>query len=74
MKQVKWKYPKLADNDVHGVSPVNSEYTLCGCAFDGTNTGEPFQDFVETNKKINCSDCVSIITSCKSVKESEIKR
>lgn len=73
MQRVRWKIPSREDRFTHGINPLNSEYTLCGCAFDGS-IGETGQSLIETKRRISCPNCIRVIDQCKTVKLSEIRR
>lgn len=56
----------VTDKGTHFISPIGSDFTLCGITLDGdlkTSGG-----FSVTEKKINCINCISIIRFCKSVR------
>lgn len=42
------------------------DYTLCGITLDG-DTGTA-GDYVSTNQKVNCTDCIAIVKYCKKIK------
>lgn len=48
--------------------PLNTEYTLCGRAFDDEETIEGPPVFAKPGEKITCIGCRSVIKYCKSFK------
>jgi len=65
--RVKWMQPELEDNYVHIL--YDSEWTLCGAAFEGWGSNE--QDFVKTRRRATCPDCIEKIKFCKNIKSTE---
>ena len=57
---------------VHASRKMNN-YTLCGIETDGDETIGIAKGVV-TNEKINCPDCIEIITYCKSIKNSALAK
>jgi hypothetical protein len=53
-------------NDRHMGSPVNSEYGLCGVAWDGEN-GDEDHAFAEAGDLVTCVDCRAVIDACKAI-------
>jgi len=54
-----------------------SEFTLCGMAFEGIGGGACFEDgkAYETKQgKITCPKCIAQIEFCKSIKAKDIKK
>lgn len=49
-------------------SPIQPEYTLCGRAFDDTDSEEGPPKFAQSGQKITCKDCLQVISYCKSLK------
>jgi hypothetical protein len=47
----------------HLVSPINSEYTICGMLIGGSFNGK----FETTDKKVNCYHCSKTIELCKNI-------
>jgi hypothetical protein len=60
----------VVDSDIHFASPLVNDFTLCGLSMDGdrSTTG----DFVETNERVDCSDCSTIVSFGKKVKKNEL--
>jgi len=60
----------VVDNGVHFESASSGDFTLCGLTMDRdkATTG----DFIETNERVTCSDCSSIVNFCKKIKKSEL--
>jgi hypothetical protein len=63
-------YAKSKDGLIHLVSAINSEFTLCGNAFDG-ESGDSDDGFswIDCKKqKITCRQCIAEISSCLSAR------
>jgi len=56
----------MMDSILHAGNPLNSEFTLCGDAFDieavDKNTNAPV--FATKGQVINCSECRKVIDYC----------
>ncbi len=58
--------------EVHFSGGTNIDYTLCGLTMDGDEkTGGAFDN---TNKKVNCPECIGMVEFCKTVKKNEYKK
>ena len=55
---------------VHLMSPLNSEYSLCGDAFDIHSSGDSDSgDLISTNKRtVTCEQCIKVIEACRGVR------
>ena len=57
---------------VHLLSPLNREYTLCGDAFDISDTEDEDDHggvFVVTRKRaVTCENCAAVIRECRGVR------
>ena len=50
---------------IHLMNPINTEYTLCGDAFD-CGTEKELDSLKDTTKQsVTCSRCLEIIQTCK---------
>lgn len=52
------------------MSPLNAEFSLCGDAYDGFDSGdlpEPFV-FAEEDQSINCPNCCEAIRAIKTIR------
>lgn len=59
------------EEGVHMMNPVNSEYSLCGDAWDiGMSDMEPgVGDLVETKKTlVTCPKCAEVVLACREVR------
>lgn len=58
------------DIELHAACPLNAEYTLCGDAFDGFDSGDLDEAPIFANKDqtITCLKCRRVIDYCKSIK------
>jgi hypothetical protein len=79
MARLKWRFPDREDDHSIHLSSNDIERTLCGLAFEGDVSDNPYarsgremQDFVTTKQKANCEQCIEIWKYCKSIKPSEI--
>lgn len=63
------KYDLIENDDgVHGTNPSNSEYTLCGDAWDG-NEDDGYTESVRVDdQRVTCPKCVEVIRYCKRLK------
>lgn len=60
----------VARGRICATNPVQPEFSLCGDAFDGFDSGdldEPVA-LAETGERITCERCRLVITQCKRVK------
>lgn len=74
MDHVVWNYPEREDDkNVHFL--FDSEFTLCGQAFEGYgssgSTIHGIQGFKKVTKKVTCKGCKRIVDECKKVKPTE---
>jgi len=58
----------------HMIHPNNIEYTLCGLAFDCEIEYEGIKMVENSNSKINCKTCFTIIDGCKRLSKSKIEK
>lgn len=68
------RYAKSNDGLIHLLSANNSEYTLCGDAFDGEADGikdDPVAHLPCAKQAITCPRCIVEIKNIKSVKIKE---
>jgi hypothetical protein len=68
------KYGKSKNGLIHLVSAVNSEYTMCGNAFDGEwgdpfdMSNDPYQWEQCAPAPITCPNCAAQIRQCRGVR------
>lgn len=55
-------------------NPGHSEYSLCGDAFDAFDSGDKDEPIIigKSGDRITCEQCLSIIATCKSIKDRRI--
>lgn len=57
------------DNGVHFPSTNGGDYTLCGLTLDGDPCTAG--DYVETDERVDCDQCIAIVNFCKAIKKRE---
>lgn len=57
-----------AEGMTHMVSPIQSEFTLCGDAFDLASEEAGYQWTEAKRITVNCPSCAAVIRACQSVK------
>lgn len=68
---MRFRYAKNEDGQVHLISALNSEYTLCGDAFDGgEGVGLPEQTpwTICERGPVTCQLCIKEIDNCRGVR------
>lgn len=66
----------MNDGSIHFISPINTEFTLCGDAFDGDANTRPDEPDplrwrevkAEKRAKVNCCKCIKIVEEAKKMK------
>ena len=63
-----------AEGEVHIMSAINCEYTLCGDAFD-LDSDEPGYEQIPTDKRtVTCDRCIRETENCRGVRVRKAKR
>jgi hypothetical protein len=71
MKLENWEFKHKRKREIkiiHGLEPNLSDRTFCGYAIDGDMDSDGFQSIGETDKKINCPDCIAFIKLVQQIK------
>jgi len=68
MRRIKINTPE--NNDVHFDGPVGVTYTLCGLETAG-DVGLGIDECTQTNDKVSCRTCITIVEFCKKIRKSE---
>ena len=60
---------------IHAAGIFDDSYSLCGVDLCGDNcVGLSYYQAIDTNEKITCEQCISIINHCKQIKKTEISK
>lgn len=64
---------KTVDGTFVHADGIITDHTLCGLTLGGDSFLKIGVE-IQTNNRINCTDCLKIIRYCKSIKHTELKK